>query len=434
MNRRDGSSRELIGNTSVPVVVLKVFHHMGLGIVRSLGRLGVTVYGVDPNRWAPGLHSRYCRQKFVWDVDHAPAESTVEYLLDLGKKIGTRSLLIHTADESAVLLADYAKELSEWFVFPRQSPELVRNLVSKKEMYFLAKENAIPTAETAFPRSRADVMKFLEVAEFPVMLKGNDGQLLERRTGKKMVIVRSEDELLDLYDRMEDPENPNLMLQEYIPGGAETSWMFNGYFNANSECLFAITGTKIRQAPPYTGYTSLGICLKNEAVEQLTKEFMKKVGYKGILDIGYRFDARDGLYKVLDINPRIGATFRLFVTQDGCDVARAAYCDLTGQQVPKSKVTEGRKWFVEDRDIVSSVRYCRDGALSLGAWFSSFRGVEESAWFSFDDLIPFLLMAFAFLIKAVERSSLHPRNGIESATRTDGTRKLLPVDQADRAP
>ena len=65
---------------------------------------------------------------------------------------------------------------------------------------------------------------------------------------------------------MEDPADPNLMLQEYIPGGDDSIWMFNGYFDANSDCLAGFTGRKLRQTPPYTGVTSLGVCLPNDVV------------------------------------------------------------------------------------------------------------------------------------------------------------------------
>jgi D-aspartate ligase len=408
--KKNGIHQMAIPDTSVPVVVLKTYHHMGLGIVRSLGRLGVRIYGVDPNPRAAGLHSRYCHGRFAWDVDHAAPEKTVQFLLDLGKEIGHRSILIHTADESAVLLAEHAEALSKWYIFPHQSPDLVKALVSKKEMYFLAKQHNIPTAETVFPQSRGEVEHFLDNASFPIMLKGIDGRLLEERTGKKMVIVRDKRELLEQYDKMEDPQHPNLMLQEYIPGGEDSIWMFNGYFNGNSDCLYQVTGKKIRQAPPYTGYTSLGICLHNEEVARLTRDFMKKVGYKGILDIGYRYDARDGLYKVLDINPRIGATFRLFVARNGCDVARVAYCDLTGQPVIGGEVNEGRKWFVEDRDIVSSIRYFRDKKLSINQWIRSFRDVEESAWFSTDDPLPFFLMVWQLAKRGVSLAMPWGRN------------------------
>ncbi|TLY33467.1 MAG: GNAT family N-acetyltransferase [Ignavibacteria bacterium] len=412
-----GLSEPLIGDsitvadTTVPVVVLKLYHHLSLGVVRSLGRLGIEVLGIDQNPRAPGLHSQYCRGRYVWDIDGARPDKTIEFLLRIGKSIGKRSVLINTADEGALLLAEHAEALREWFILPYVLPELVRSLTSKKEMYYLARKQGIDTAEAVFPQSRDDVEKFLQNAQFPVMLKGIDGERLDRRIGRKMVIARSAKDLLERYEQMEDPKSPNLMLQEYIPGGDDCVWMFNGYFNENSDCLFAMTGKKIRQAPVYTGYTSLGICLANETVEQTTITFMKKIGYRGILDIGYRFDARDGKYKVLDINPRIGATFRLFVATNGMDVARAAYLDLTGQPVPRSEPNEGRKWFVEERDIVSSVRYYRDKKLTLRQWIASFEGVQESAWFALDDLLPFFIMCGQFIHKMFSRPFRLPLDG-----------------------
>ena len=119
---------------------------------------------------------------------------------------------------------------------------------------------------------------------------------------------------------------------------------------------------------------------------------MKNIGYKGILDIGYRYDARDGQYKVLDVNPRIGASFRLLVGDNGLDSPRAQYLDLTGQKVPPSQMVEGRKWFIEDRDLVSSFRYFRENSLTFRQWLKSFHGVRESAWFAVDDPSPFFVM------------------------------------------
>ena len=89
---------------------------------------------------------------------------------------------------------------------------------------------------------------------------------------------------------------------------------------------------------------------------------------------------------MLDINPRIGSTFRLFVGDNALDVARAQYLDLTGQLVPSSGLVEGRKWFVEDRDFVSSFRYHYEKSLTFKQWLASYRGVQESAWFAWDDL------------------------------------------------
>ena len=107
------------------------------------------------------------------------------------------------------------------------------------------------------------------------------------------------------------------MIQEYILGGPEMVWMSNGYFDGSSSCLFGMTGKKLRQYPAFTGATSLGICVHNEMVAWQTRRLMSAIGYRGFLDIGYKFDARTGEHKHLDANPRIGATFRLFVDSEG---------------------------------------------------------------------------------------------------------------------
>ncbi|HET8666568.1 MAG TPA: hypothetical protein VFM10_01230, partial [Terriglobales bacterium] len=267
--------------------------------------------------------------------------------------------------------------------------------------YFLAKRHHIPTPETVFPTSVDEVRQFARTAQFPVMLKGIDGNLLQRRTGRKMVIASSPERMLESYHRLEDPRQPNLMLQEYIPGKDDAQWMFNGYFNRNSDCLIGFTGRKLRQYPVYTGPTSLGICLRNDAVDQTTRRWMKEIGYRGVLDIGYRYDARDGQYKVLDVNPRIGATFRLFLGDNGMDVARALYLDLTGQHVPFSVQREGRKWIVE-KDIAAFLEYRRDRVLKTSDWLKSLKGIEEFGYFAADDPAPFLRMCMHLVSQTVK--------------------------------
>ncbi|PYV71254.1 MAG: hypothetical protein DMG97_17020, partial [Acidobacteria bacterium] len=209
----------------------------------------------------------------IWNIENVSADESVKYLLGVAQSIGRRPLLIASADDSAALfVAHNAEQLRQGFTFPQQDAALVDMLYDKKQMYYLARKLHVATAETAFPQSRGDVLDFLKTAVFPIMLKGIDGTRLKKRTGVKMLVVHNERELLEAYDSMEDPRDPNLMLQEYIPGGDDTVWMFNGYFNECSECLVGFTGKKIRQCPVYTGSTSLGICLNNQIVEKTTKE------------------------------------------------------------------------------------------------------------------------------------------------------------------
>ena len=387
-------------DTSVPFVALKLvpeyFDHATVGIVRSLGRLGVDTIAFHDAPHAPAASSRYSRRRCIWNAEADPGFDPVDLLRKLSDWIDGRAVMLATDDVSSTVLSEHAATLSEWYVFPEQPPGLAQSLYDKRGMAEICERLDIPTPGNVFPRDRDEVMRFAEDATYPIVLKAIDSWRLQADTGTRMAIVEDRHSLLEEYDRLASADPENLMLQEYIPGGAESVWMLDGYYNADSDCLFAVTGRKLRQFPPYTGMTSLGVCVPNPEVERLTQRLAKEIGYRGVLDLGYRFDARDGQYKLLDVNPRVGASLRLFVGDGGMDAVRAAYLDLSGQEVPRSKTQPGRRWVVENLDLVSSRRYLRDGSLTAGSWLASFRGVREAAWFALDDPLPFVSMAWRF--------------------------------------
>ncbi len=383
------STEVKIADTSTPVLVLGSNHHGSLSVTRSLGRLGINVYVHEPRIRVPVFYSRYCRGRFVWSDAALSPRRTVKYLLEVAERIGKRSILVPYSDENANMLSEYACELNKYYIFPHILPEVVRSVSNKKEMHFLAKKNNVPTPEACFPESRLDLVRCVEHFNFPIMLKTICSH--SRTGGGTNYLVKTKKQLFNLYDEYENFSNPNLFLQEYIPGNDESSWMFNGYFNEQSECLFGMTGRKIRQSPP-VGVTSFGVCERNDTLLEISKRFITSLGYKGIVDIDYRYDRRDGKYKVIDINPRIGLTFRMFVGHNGLDVMRVAYLDLTGQPVPSSQIVNGRKYLVETSYLFSNPKYFFSNKFSNNLRTNSFRGLQETAYFASDDLNPFFIM------------------------------------------
>ena len=391
-------------DTTRPIVILGlgpgVFHHGVLGIARSAGRLGIPVYRLGLERRAPAALSRYCRG---WRS--VPGNATDDQILGalhkLKRDIG-RSILIAVDDAGCVFVEEHAGELERDFVFAHQPPGLAQALSSKREMYELCLEHDIPTPLSFFPESEHEALEHAEGTSFPIVVKCiNAGDA--PASSPRVAIAQNREKLIEAYRLMESPSGQNVMLQEYVPGTPETVWMFNGYFDEQSECKVGFTGKKIRQSPPYTGATTLGVCLASPTVQEATVRLMKAVGYRGILDIGYRFDHRDDRYKLLDVNPRIGGTFRLFVGPDGMDALRALYIDLTGQEVPPTSLQEGRRWIVEPLDIASSITYARRGDLTMRNWARSLRGVREAAWFAADDPLPFLAMWTWLLVARLPR-------------------------------
>ena len=113
-----------------------------------------------------------------------------------------------------------------------------------------------------------------------------------------------------------------------------------------------------------------------------------------MVDAGDRYDTRDRQYKILDVNPRIGSTFRHSVGRHGVDVVRAHFFDLTGQSVPPHALTEGRKWltkgrkWMDERDFQSGLEYWRNGELSFRQWAASLRDPQEFVYVALDDPAP----------------------------------------------
>jgi predicted ATP-grasp superfamily ATP-dependent carboligase len=397
-------------DSTTPVLIFGLsrgaFHHGALGIARSAGRLGIEVYRISRERWVPAAFSRYSSG---WCAlpKKASERDVLDILHEHRQRIG-RAILVPIDDAASVFVDEHSPQLREDYLFPFQPAGLPETLSSKREMYELCREYNIPTAASAFPESQAELLAEAERMSFPIVLKVIKAGSAPPEA-PRVAIVASRDELLEKHSAMESGDEANVMLQEYIPGTPESVWMFNGYFDGGSECRMGLTGKKIRQAPPYTGITTLGVCAPNVPVEQATVRLMKAVGYRGILDIGYRFDERDGEYKLLDVNPRIGGTFRLFVATNGMDVLRALYLDLTGQRVPATSARVGRRWVVQPMDLASSVVYRWRGDLTVRSWLRSFKGVREEAWFAADDPLPFAVLWLLLLIDWLPRRLIRRR-------------------------
>lgn len=369
----------------------------GLGVMRSLGRLGVRVYGPAHRRRLVPNASRYCAGTFPVGSEGRPlgdADTIVNELLDAAERMGEGAILLAGTDEWAVFVARNADRLAPRFRFPRMQAEVVAQLASKEGLHRLALRFGIPTPAIAIPGSSAEAVQMADAMQYPIMLK----PVTSRPAVSFKAVATDADTLRRNYEAMaESTAAPNVLLQEYIPGQDEDVWMFNGYFDDASRCLAGFTGQKVRQHPTHMGHCSLGVCHQNPALIDQTVRFLKALDYRGVVDIGYRFDRRDGQYKILDVNPRLGGAFRLFVAPDGLDVARALYFDYTDQPISVAVPLEGRRWLREDSELIALRRYRRADGLKFSTWLRSLRGVEETSTFSLTDPIPFIASMWLLL-------------------------------------
>jgi predicted ATP-grasp superfamily ATP-dependent carboligase len=352
-----------------------------------------------------------------WQPPPDDADRIIAGLLELAGRIGRPAVLVPTDDAGAIFLAEQGGPLRDSFLFPDPPTELPRQLAGKYSLFQLCRDRGVPSPKAMLAWSAGEAADFAATAGFPVIGKlatpwraagWHDGPPLRSTT-----IIHDRAELAEVWLRCTEA-GLGLMLQEYLPGGPGQDWFFHGYCDTAGRCQPAFTGVKDRSYPAYAGLTSLGRAVPNTELREQATGLLGALGFRGIVDLDLRFDPRDGQYKLLDFNPRLGAQFRLFEDTAGVDVARAAYLDLTGQPMAGRAMVAGRRFLVENYDPLGAAGYWRAGQLGLTTWAASLRRVDELAWFARDDLRPFGLMCLRMGWRAVHRpwtrgSSAQPR-------------------------
>jgi len=441
---------------AAPVLIFKMgrypLSHGTLGAVRSLGRAGVPVHAICEDRFVPYTFSRYLSSPIL--LPTTPREEGAAALLDdltrTAKALGTKSILLSTDDEAAIFVAEHAAELRHDFILPSVDPGLPRALASKRGLSLLCRQHNVAMPATYFAKSIEDVLAFAETADFPIVVKNSEPWVrITAPAVRATTIVESRGDLVSLASKW--TTDPQVVLQEYIPKAYAEDWIFHGYFDGASEPVVAFTGLKERSWPPYAGVTASAIAWPNPDLAKIATDFCRTIGYRGIVDMDWRLDLRDNRYKLVDFNPRLGANFRLFVSEAAIDVVRAQYLDLTGQTVPISAQVFGRRFIVENLNLASRIAGAPDRTIK-GMHAS---GTPEFAWFAADDPLPFLAMALRFCgqvalrlveipLAKVARSGARPgpRLVLEKSARrlsgeraADGSRgKFGPADETHQGP
>ena len=325
-------------DATVPALLVKLgrypYHHGALAIVRSLGRAGIPTYAITEDPYTPVARSRYLTGRFVQrDPPDGSAVSLVTQLLDIGERIGRRSIPIPTDDGAAVALAERADELRGHFLLPQVPRDLPRTLATKQGMFGLCRTYGVPTPQTFCPGSIEEAVDQARQLTYPVIAK--NAEPWTPRSAQKVkctTVIRDEHDLLDRFANTDDLHG--LLLQEYIPHEHSEDWFVA--LHASTTNLVQFVGHKARAWPPRSGVTADGRAAPNPYLSEITAALVRQIGWQGTADVEWRLDRRDGRYLLVDFNVRVGAQFRCGQTEDGIDVVRALHLDLTGRHLPSS--------------------------------------------------------------------------------------------------
>jgi D-aspartate ligase len=406
-------------------------HAAGVGVARSLGRVGVPVYAITEDPHTPLARSRYLTDRFVAPTSGLEdPETLVDLLAEVAERLPDPTIVVPTDDEAAVLVAEHRDALDPRLATPAVPCTLPRRLASKRGLYEECVRFGVPSPYTVFCDSPDMLETIAGDMEFPVVAKNTEPWVRVRApVVHGTTVIESPAELLALREHWST--GASVLVQEYIPMRVGTDWILHAYSGAEPAAEVAFTGVKYRSWPPQRGVTTYGRLTMNEELLEIGTRFFRDVGYRGISDLDWRFDVRDGKYKLVDFNPRLGGQFRLFETDSGLDVVRAMHLDLTGREIPHDPAREGRGYVLEHFDFAARITYKQRG---LDIPDHTRRAVEH-AWFARDDLLPFVAMAIRAPSMLVGRlRSLYDRLRAAIASATRGAAKWVPATKRSRGP
>jgi D-aspartate ligase len=360
----------------------------GLTIARSLGRRGIPVWVASPPNVKLASFSRYTQRTVDWPAGEFDAQAA--FLLELAAKYALDQwVLFPTSDESAALLAKFHAVLSRRFCVSAPTWDVLRWAYDKRLTYQLAAESDVDYPLTFYPATEADLKT--SQCEFPAILKPATHAIMNRFTSDKAWAVRSRAELLARYREAREMIPPDLiLLQEMIPGGGESQFSYAALCR-EGEPIVSLTARRTRQYPIDFGYSSSFVeTLDVPEIVEPSRRLLAAIHYTGLVEVEYKFDARCGRYKLLDINPRLW-TWSPLGARAGLDFPYLLWRMMMGETLPQHTGRNGVRWVRLVTDIPAAIHEMLRGRLKPRDYWSGLRSPVQFSAMSLDDPLPGLL-------------------------------------------
>jgi D-aspartate ligase len=325
-----------------PAVVLDVGWVNGLAAIRSLGRAGASVVAVDHRPWALGLRSRFAIP-LVAPAPGADEEEFLSTLVRLGDALGRPAPVFPTHDEVLNAVARHAGQLGERFLYPFPAWSSLQRIQSKRFQLETAQAAGVDVPGTGHPRSASEAVALAEDLGYPVLVKPADPVEFKRRHRRQAFRCETRAELEEAY-ALAEPHEP--MVQELVPGGDDALYTLGSYVSESGEPLGVFCGRKLRQTPPTVGTCRVGEAVWVPEVVEAGLRFLGALEYRGVSQVEFKRDARDGRYKLMEINPRLYQWHGL-AAACGVDLPALAYRDLLGlPRAPVEMQGAGKRWAI----------------------------------------------------------------------------------------
>ena len=279
-----------------PAIVLSA-GPTGLGALRTLSRAGIRTAVIAYSKTEMVCYSRYGQPRHL-----LPDHDKEKALLKILQQWPEPAVLIPTSDWFVDVLARNRASLDK-FLFTVPDDRLSQILIDKRqEVVTVAPWVTVPKTLPQLP-DRAQSL--LEQLPLPILIKPRSPMHQHALGGRKNLMLDSDAAVHQFYADHASALDA-LIAQEIIPGDDDQLWVCNCTFDRQHQLVRAFTFQRLYTSPAHYGVTSFAISRHNPAIIEQVARLGQGLKYVGPAMIEFKYDSRDGCYKYIETNPRLG--------------------------------------------------------------------------------------------------------------------------------
>lgn len=307
-----------------PVLITDGLWRKTLAAVRSLGKRGVPVIVGERTRLAPALWSRYASRRYLYPSARLQAESFLARLSQILARERVR-VLLPMEEETLLIILRHRDAIGRDVAIPFTEPEKIERIRDKAQLFRRAESLGIPMPKTWYPESAEEVERIGREAAFPVVIKPrvSTGAVGLRYAADATELTTAWSEVAARF--------PQPIVQDYIPegGGAFGASVLVG---PQGERLASFVHRRLREYPVKGGASTLRVSVRDPQLVEITFRILESVGWLGVAMAEFRYDPRDGLPKLIELNPRFWGALNLAI-QAGVDFPWLLYRMALGEPI-----------------------------------------------------------------------------------------------------
>ena len=366
-----------------PPAVLLGGETIAVSAARSLAPTGVEVWALG-DATDPVQRSRHCHRF----VEVGSKQGVQARYMDWLEREGPRGAVIIPCDDDSVeLMARGRAHLVELGYRPIEAnDEALLAMLDKERTYALCAEIGVPCPRTTTVSTREEAEAAAARFDYPCALKPRESHVFAAHFGilAKAVRVHSPEELVTEFERTAEL-GVSMLVTEIVPGGDDQLCSYYSYLDENGEPLYHFTKKKVRQYPPEFGLGCYQMTTWDPEVAELGLRFFQGAGMRGIANVEFKRDSRDGVLKLIESNVRLTAANEQ-VRLAGLDIPLLAYSRVAGGPGPELRSYKvGVPLWHPIEDVRSLLMYRARGEWSLRSWLRSLRRRQRFAMWRLDD-------------------------------------------------